>query len=734
LAFPLVITGLLAVAVACGLSWRRACVRLEECQGERRALEASSRVVEEERRVLELVAKGASLQEVLDGLTLGIERLAPECLCSILLLDEDKRRLLRGSGGSLPEEYMRIVNGLEIGPDVGSCGSAAFRNQTIVVEDIATDYRWALAKQLPLSFGLQACWSVPIRDSAGAAVGTFAMYHRNPAHPRQGDLRLVEAAALLAGNAIERLRSEQRLRDYAERIGLAEQAASFGVWDLDISTGLMTISSGLAALLGREKTLRRLSIPQFREMIHPSDRDFVRATMARAVTAADRFDVEFRVLLPDGTLRWIRSQGRVEVHADQPRRAIGATIDVTEQKRMMACLEQALESAEAAARAKSEFLANMSHEIRTPMNGIIGTIGLLLEDSSLNPEQREQLDTIQQCGDSLLYLINDILDLSKMEAGKLGLERASFHPATLVADALRIVAPQAAARGLDLRTDFDPLVPPALTGDSLRLKQVLLNLLSNAVKFTERGSITVGISAVRRMADSVELGFSVADTGIGIPAEVRQKIFEPFSQADSSTTRRYGGTGLGLAICRRLVTLMNGTLELDSEPGQGSTFRFFVTLPIATAAPAAANGSAKRPRFATRSLRILLAEDNPVNQTVATAMLTRMGHRVEVASGGLEAVEKVRNSGAARENVPDADPYDVVLMDCQMPDMDGYAAARAIRALGPVGGLPIFAMTANALPEDRRRCLDAGMDDYLAKPVSSEQLLNLLEGVTPVAL
>jgi CheY-like chemotaxis protein len=237
----------------------------------------------------------------------------------------------------------------------------------------------------------------------------------------------------------------------------------------------------------------------------------------------------------------------------------------------------------------------------------------------------------------------------------------------------------------------------------------------------------VGMFATRKGADAVELGFSVADTGIGIPAEVRQKIFEPFSQADSSTTRRYGGTGLGLTICRRLVTLMEGRLELDSEPGRGSTFRFFVTLPIASAAPAVADGSAKRSRLATRSLRVLLAEDNQVNQTVATAMLTRMGHRVEVASGGREAVEAIRKSLAGAV-------YDVVLMDCQMPDMDGYEAARAIRALGPLGGLPIYAMTANALPEDRKRCLEAGMDDYLAKPISSEQLLNLLEGVTPVAL
>ena len=569
------IAALFSTALCGILFWRCFKRRAANDRLDLSALEKSSRIIEEERRVLELVTRGASLQKILDELTHGIERLAPQCFCSILLLDEDKRRLLRGSGGSLPEEYMRLVHGLEIGPDVGSCGSAAYRNETIVVEDISTDYRWAAAKALPLGFGLQACWSVPIRDSKGGVIGTFAMYHPRPTRPSKGELRLVEASAQLAGNVIERLQAEQRLRELADRLELAEQAASFGIWERGADDEIMIGSAGFAALIGAPSG--RLSRDAFYAMIHPGDRDGVRSTMDSAIAAGESFDVSFRASVR-GEIRWLRSQGRVET-AGNRRRLIGSTRDITAQKSTLERLELALEAAQAASRAKNEFLGNMSHEIRTPMNGIVGMIELL-SDSGLNEEQTDYVETIRQCGQSLLHIVNNILDLAKIDSGKLDLERTCFSPAALASEALRIIAVQARDRGLETRAVIDPDIPSAVTGDPLRIKQVLLNLLANAIKFTPLGSVVLGLRAERAEATEVELCFSVADTGIGIAPELRERIFEPFSQADSSTTRRFGGTGLGLTICQRIAKLMDGRIELESEPGRGSTFRFFVTLPV----------------------------------------------------------------------------------------------------------------------------------------------------------
>ena len=402
---------------------------------------------------------------------------------------------------------------------------------------------------------------------------------------------------------------------------------------------------------------------------------------------------------------------------------VGFRVDITDLKQRELDLKAAKELAERANEAKSMFLATMSHEIRTPLNGVTGMLGQLGQ-TALDDEQRVFVRTATESAETLLRILNDILDYSKMEAGRLEIETTVFSPRETVASAMALLAPRAFGKGLAFEADLPDDLPPCLVGDPIRLRQILLNLLGNAIKFTETGGVYVSVGHRTGAGGRVEVRFQVRDTGIGLSPRDRSRLFERFSQADSSITRRFGGTGLGLAISKQLAELMGGDIGVSSDAGAGSTFWFTIRCPVGTPLSATPEPAAPA-RNSGRSLEILVAEDNAVNQQVIAAILGRQGHRVEIVGNGVEALEALRQRS-----------YDVLLMDVQMPEMDGVTAAAAIRRLyGPVSRIPIIALTANAMKGDRERYLDAGMNDYVSKPISEPLLFEALQRATgePVA-
>ncbi len=407
----------------------------------------------------------------------------------------------------------------------------------------------------------------------------------------------------------------------------------------------------------------------------------------------------------------------IVVHALERRTPDGGVVsvfrDITAAERRLAAAKAA---AEAANEAKSKFLATMSHEIRTPLNAVLGMADLLLA-TRLDGRQRHYVELMRSSGRSLLEVINDILDVSKIEAGRMELEVADFDPAQAVESVAAMLEPRAREKGLQMRCRLAPGLPRTVRGDAARLRQVLMNLVGNAIKFTARGFVEVRVSHLEAGDDRITLEIAVQDTGVGIDPDLLPTLFEPFTQADSSTARRFGGTGLGLAICRELVELMHGRIDVHSRPGEGSTFVVRLALPRGEPAPTrpAVLDAPTAPSGTRR--RILVAEDNAVNQILIRALLEQLGHDCDVVADGAEALRQVQ-----------ATAYDLVLMDVQMPALDGLAATRAIRALGgTTAGVPIVAMTANAMAEDRTQCLEAGMDDYVTKPIDRAQLAAAIE-------
>ena len=723
------------------------------------------------------------------------------------------------------------------------------------------DWLFAVTTQLfagaGLLFELSALWDAGwwwwhiLRLVAYAAACVFAVLTYMAT---ELELRHVNRRLTNLNRDLDRLVADRtaELRASEERFALAVRGSTDGLWDWNVLTDEVYYSPRFKELLGYADDEFANLFASFESRLHPDDRASTLAVLQAHLDRRGDYDVEYRLLTKSQEYRWFRARGQaVWDPAGRATRMAGSITDIT-------AMHAAREAAEAANRAKSEFLANMSHEIRTPLNAVIGISELVL-DTNLDDRQRELLTMVLESGESLLGIINEILDFSKIEAGKVELEAAEFSLRELLGDTMKSLAFRASRKNLELAYHVQSDVPECLAGDAARLRQIVLNLVGNAVKFTELGEVVVRVSCRPVEEGRIELQCDVSDTGIGIPADKQAAIFEAFTQADGSTTRRFGGTGLGLSICVRLLELMGGRIWVESELGRGSTFHFTARFGVGSTAGQAATSIAPeilrrvpvlivddnatnrliieetvrhwdmepllaasgrealdlldrrqawerpipllltdvhmpemdgymlceqirqrpggdgmaiialtsggrhcdadlaqrlglaaqlikpvkpselrqvigsilaaaagdiRPAGVTRrrppvtakpsrSLRVLLAEDSLLNQKLAIGLLTKWGHTVTVANNGLEAVSAVAQQ-----------TFDLVLMDIQMPEMNGFEATEAIRQQESQGGghLPILALTARALKGDRERCLEAGMDGYVSKPIRQDEL------------
>lgn len=527
------------------------------------------------------------------------------------------------------------------------------------------------------------------------------------------------------------------LQDVEQKVYPSPTAALVAVCRGEADAAFFEFRSAQALLLQKPAACRDMDL-------HPTPLDGVTVAVGlgaqkRAKNVAERLRLGLEQLWHDGTLARLQTKWFLS-----PPSEVEAILEGIASRKMASYLWAGLamlaiilalaikqvqaarrekRRAERASAAKSELLANISHEIRTPMNGVMG-MAALLADSSLTQQQKEMVETIQTSASSLLAVLNDILDYSKIEAGRFSIEEADMDLREVVEDVVALLRGSAVAKGIELSLNWDPLAPQYVRGDSTRIRQVLMNLVGNAVKFTSEGKVTVEVG-YRGDRDNARLvRIAVTDTGIGISPEAAERLFRPYSQGDSTMTRKFGGTGLGLAISKQLVRLMGGEIGVQSELGKGSTFWFSIPFPLASkpVAPRAIN-SLQIPESARRA-RILLVEDNPINAKITTRLLEKMGHEILTALNGVEACKMF---------VPGR--FDLILMDVMMPEMDGLQATREIRRLEASSKrrTPIIALTASAMESDRKRCETAGMDDYLTKPISPQQIAEKVERWLSVA-
>ena len=749
----------------------------------------------------------------------------------------------------------------ETSRDVAFCAHAILDVKVMQVNDATSDTRFHDNPLVTGELGIRFYAGFPLVGSGGMPIGTLCVIDKTPREMSEAQLESLRSLGRLAVTQLELRRTLLRNRETQRRIAQSEEAlslavvaGSIGLWNLNLVSNMVTMSALLETMLDLPPPGEASPKQQLSDRVHPDDRQALTANVSNAISQRSRLDTEFRVLLPDGAVRWLHATGsthydadgdairmsgtvrditdrkRAEsevrlhqerldlaaqasntgvwdwstaandwfvsetsaailgwppgepptmaqwhtrthpedkesleafvnarladptcshwsyehraVHLDASTRWLGVTArvmrnpdgtatrmtgthsDITESKQREHVLAEARANADQANSAKSAFLSNVSHEIRTPMHGIIG-LTHLLADSALNNEQRDFLDGIDASAQSLLSLVNDMLDVAKIEAGKVRLDVQPFAMSELLGLVHQQVRAAAVAKKLSLEFVLAPDLDGSFKGDIGRLSQVLLNLLGNAIKFTDAGSVTLRVSRDGGTADTPVLRFEVTDTGIGIPPSARLALFQPFHQVDESGTRRFQGTGLGLAICKNLVHRMVGTMGVDANAPRGSTFWARIPLRVSDRTPQR-NSASQPPTTRAKPMFVghtaLVVEDNEINQKILVARLKRLGFRLKVAGNGQEAVEAVETY-----------PFDLVLMDCQMPIMDGYEATERMRSSANprIAALPIIALTANAMSGERERCLEAGMNDFLTKPFDHIQFLSALKRWLP---